>query len=133
MCILDHAFLFFLHCLLVYLSKSFAFVSPVFCLHPFADSLQLQSLLRVNVSQVQVDECTHQDCKTFGGCSTQLSIGDTPTLVDSGVLSLVSVRVTSLAVCGCAAREVTYRPCSSYPSNPCLNGGTCVDTQSGYR
>uniref|UniRef100_A0A8C2WX51 Neural-cadherin-like n=1 Tax=Cyclopterus lumpus TaxID=8103 RepID=A0A8C2WX51_CYCLU len=93
----------------------------------------LTSLLRANVSQVQVDECVRTDCKTTGGCSTQLSISDTPTLVDSGALSLVSVKVTSSAVCGCAARETTHQPCSSYPISPCLNGGTCVDTQSGYR
>ncbi|TKS73189.1 Neural-cadherin Cadherin-N [Collichthys lucidus] len=94
---------------------------------------KLQSLLRVNVSQVRVDECMRTDCKTSGGCSTQLSISDSPTLLDSGALSLVSVKVTSTAVCGCAAREMTHRPCSSYSSNPCLNGGTCVNTQNGYR
>ncbi|XP_055365580.1 neural-cadherin-like isoform X2 [Betta splendens] len=98
-----------------------------------AHKKKLQSLLRVNVSQVQVDECARRDCGPSGGCSTQLSVGDEPTLVDAGVLSLVSVRATSVAVCGCAAREVTHRPCSSYASNPCLNGGTCVDTQGGYR
>uniref|UniRef100_A0A8C4HWF8 Neural-cadherin n=1 Tax=Dicentrarchus labrax TaxID=13489 RepID=A0A8C4HWF8_DICLA len=91
------------------------------------------SLLRVNVSQVQVDECVRTDCKTSSGCTTQLSISDSPTLVDSGASSLVSVKVTSQAVCGCAAREMTHQPCSSYPSNPCLNGGTCIDTQNGYR
>ncbi|XP_031138985.1 neural-cadherin-like isoform X2 [Sander lucioperca] len=98
-----------------------------------AHKKKLQSLLRVNVSQVQVDECVRTDCKASGGCSTQLSISDSPTLVDSGALSLVSVKVMTSAVCGCAAREMTHQPCSSYPSNPCLNGGTCVDTQSGYR
>uniref|UniRef100_A0A4W6EW73 Neural-cadherin-like n=1 Tax=Lates calcarifer TaxID=8187 RepID=A0A4W6EW73_LATCA len=98
-----------------------------------AHKKKLQSLLRVNVSQVQVDECVHTDCKASGGCSTQLSISDSPTLVDSGAFSLVSVKVTSSAVCGCAAREMTHRPCSSYPTNPCLNGGTCIDTQDGYR
>lgn len=95
--------------------------------------LQLQLLLRASVSQVQVDECVHADCKASGGCYTQLGIGDSPTLIDSGALSLVSVKVTSSAVCGCAAREMTRRPCSSYPSNPCRNGGTCTDTQNGYR
>ncbi|KAI9523476.1 hypothetical protein NQZ68_027334, partial [Dissostichus eleginoides] len=94
---------------------------------------KLQSVLRVNVSQVRIDECVRTDCRTSGGCSTQLSIGDSPTLVDSGALSLVSVKVTSSAVCGCVAREMTHQPCASYPSKPCLNGGTCVDTQSGYR
>ncbi|XP_060892631.1 neural-cadherin-like [Labrus mixtus] len=98
-----------------------------------AHKKKLQSLLRVTVSQVQVDECVRSDCKTSGGCSTQLSFSDSSTLVDSGALSLVSVKVTSLAVCGCAAREMTHQGCSSYSSNPCLNGGTCVDTQNGYR
>uniref|UniRef100_A0A3B4VCM1 Neural-cadherin-like n=1 Tax=Seriola dumerili TaxID=41447 RepID=A0A3B4VCM1_SERDU len=98
-----------------------------------AHKKKLQSLLRVNVKQVQVDECVRTDCKTSSGCSTQLSISDSPTLVDSGALSLVSVKVTSSAVCGCASREMTHQPCSSYPSNPCLNGGTCIDTQNGYR
>lgn len=103
------------------------------CLCPFSASPQLQSLLRINVSQVQVDECVHTNCKTSGGCSTQLSVSESPTLVDSGALSLVSVKVTSLAVCGCAAREMIHQLCSFYPSNPCLNGGTCIDTQNGYR
>ncbi|XP_061577385.1 neural-cadherin-like isoform X1 [Cololabis saira] len=94
---------------------------------------KLQSLLRTNVSQVQVDECTRTDCKTSSGCYTQLSISDSPTLIDSGALSLVSVKVTSSAVCGCAAREMTHQPCSSYTRNPCLHGGKCVDTLNGYR
>ncbi|KAJ4938170.1 hypothetical protein JOQ06_002796, partial [Pogonophryne albipinna] len=98
-----------------------------------AHKKKLQSVLRVNVSQVQIDECVRTDCRTSGGCSTQLSISDSPTLVDSGALSLVSVKVTSSAVCGCVAREITHQPCASYPSKPCLNGGTCVDTHSGYR
>uniref|UniRef100_A0A3Q4H9I0 Putative neural-cadherin 2-like n=1 Tax=Neolamprologus brichardi TaxID=32507 RepID=A0A3Q4H9I0_NEOBR len=98
-----------------------------------AHKKKLQSVLRANVHQVQVDECVHTDCKTSGGCSTQLSIGDSPTLIDSGALSLVSVKVTTLAVCGCAAREMTHQRCSTYSSNPCLNGGTCIDTQNGYR
>lgn len=94
---------------------------------------QLQSLLHVNVSQVEVDECVHADCRASGGCFTQLSISNSPSLLDSGALSLVSVKVTPVAVCGCAARETTYRICASYPGNPCFNGGTCTDTKNGYR
>ncbi|XP_034032883.1 neural-cadherin-like [Thalassophryne amazonica] len=98
-----------------------------------AHKKKLQSKLHVIVSQVQVDECAQMDCKASGGCSTRLSITDSPTLVDSGGLSLVSVKVTSSAVCGCAARDMTHQSCSSYATNPCLNGGTCINTQSGYR
>ncbi|XP_024137074.1 neural-cadherin [Oryzias melastigma] len=98
-----------------------------------AHKQKVQSLLRAAVSQVQVDECGRSDCAASGGCSTQLSVTDSPTLIDSGALSLVSVKVTTSAVCGCAAREMTHRACASYPTNPCLNGGTCIDTQNGYR
>ncbi|XP_056138216.1 neural-cadherin-like [Lampris incognitus] len=94
---------------------------------------KLQSILHVKVSQVQVDECVYANCKGAGGCSTHLSVSDSPTLVDSGSLSLVSVRVMSLAACGCSARELDHQLCSAYASNPCLHGGTCINTQNGYR
>uniref|UniRef100_A0A673XXT8 Neural-cadherin-like n=1 Tax=Salmo trutta TaxID=8032 RepID=A0A673XXT8_SALTR len=90
------------------------------------------SLLRVNVSQVEVDECVYTDCRPGGGCSTQLSVSDTPTLVDAGNIALVSVTMMSSARCGCSARDRVHQACSSYLTNPCFNGGTCIDTLSGY-
>ncbi|CDQ83036.1 unnamed protein product [Oncorhynchus mykiss] len=48
-------------------------------------------------------------------------------------MSLVSVTVESTAVCSCSGREHVHKICSSYPRNPCFNGGICVDTPSGYR
>ncbi|XP_072290497.1 neural-cadherin-like isoform X2 [Eucyclogobius newberryi] len=98
-----------------------------------AHKKKLQSLLRVGVKQVQVDECVHTDCRASGGCSTAQTVSDSSSVVESGAVSLVSVKVSTTAVCGCTAREMTHRPCSSYPTNPCLNGGTCVNTQNGYR
>ncbi|XP_077567014.1 neural-cadherin-like [Stigmatopora nigra] len=94
---------------------------------------KLQSLLHVNVTQVQVDECLRAHCQAWGGCATQMTAGESPTLLDSDALSLVSVKVTTSAVCGCAAREMAHRSCASYSDNPCLNGGTCVDARGGYR
>ncbi|KAJ8002926.1 hypothetical protein DPEC_G00164040 [Dallia pectoralis] len=94
---------------------------------------KLQSLLRVGVLQVPVDDCVHTDCRAEGGCSSHLSVSDIPTLVDAGNVALASMTVTSSAVCGCSTRDHVHRGCSSYPANPCFNGGTCVDTLSGYR
>ncbi|KAI1885496.1 hypothetical protein AGOR_G00204290 [Albula goreensis] len=37
------------------------------------------------------------------------------------------------AQCGCSARESLHLSCASYPRNPCLNGGTCADSELGYR
>uniref|UniRef100_A0A6Q2Y7V5 Uncharacterized protein n=1 Tax=Esox lucius TaxID=8010 RepID=A0A6Q2Y7V5_ESOLU len=98
-----------------------------------AHKKKLQSVLRANVSQVLLDDCVYTDCRADGGCSTHLSVSDTPTLVDAGKAALVSVTVTSSAVCGCSGRDRVHQECSSYPTNPCFNGGTCVDTLSGYR
>ncbi|XP_062318494.1 neural-cadherin-like [Osmerus eperlanus] len=98
-----------------------------------AHKQKLQAMLRVNVSQVRVDECVNTDCRAKGGCSTHLSVSDDPTLVDAGSAALVSVTITPSAVCGCSARGRSHHACSSYPSGPCLNGGTCLDALSGYR
>ncbi|KAG7473620.1 hypothetical protein MATL_G00097750 [Megalops atlanticus] len=98
-----------------------------------AHKQKLQSFLQVNISQVHIDECTAMDCGGSGGCSNHLTISDTPTVVDSGSMSLVSVTVTATAVCSCLGREHLHQMCSSYPQNPCHNGGVCIDSQSGYR
>ncbi|KAL4630306.1 neural-cadherin-like [Arapaima gigas] len=93
---------------------------------------KLQSFLQVNVTRVHVDICAEAECSSSGGCSSQLTIGDTPVVVDSGSLSVVSAMVTAGAVCGCSAREHVRQACNAYPQNPCLNGGVCIDSQSGY-
>ncbi|KAI9517849.1 hypothetical protein NQZ68_001018 [Dissostichus eleginoides] len=93
----------------------------------------LQSFLQVNVFQIRVDECPRSECGEAGGCSNVLNVRDTPTVVDCGTMSLVSVTVESTAVCSCSGREQSHQPCNTYPRNPCFNGGVCVDTQHGYR
>ncbi|XP_076854322.1 LOW QUALITY PROTEIN: neural-cadherin [Brachyhypopomus gauderio] len=98
-----------------------------------AHKQKLQSFLQVNVTQVHVDECASTPCGGGAGCTTQLSVSDKPVVVDSGSLALVSVMLKATAVCACSAREHLHQSCSTYPRNPCHNGGVCVDTQSGYR
>ncbi|MBN3309830.1 CADN protein, partial [Amia calva] len=94
---------------------------------------KLQLALQVNISQVHVDECAETDCMGSAGCTNHLTISDTPTVVDSGSMSLVSVTVGVTAVCTCSGREHSHQPCASYPRNPCHNGGVCIDSQNGYR
>ncbi|XP_054588647.2 neural-cadherin [Nothobranchius furzeri] len=98
-----------------------------------AHKQKLQSFLQVSVFQVRVDECTSSECSSAGGCSSTLNVRDTPTVVDCGTMSLVSVTVESTAVCSCPGREQSHQSCTTYPRNPCFNGGICVDTQHGYR
>ncbi|XP_035376990.1 neural-cadherin [Electrophorus electricus] len=98
-----------------------------------AHKQKLQSFLQVNVTQVHVDECASTPCGGEAGCTTHLSVSDKPTVVDSGSMALVSVTLKATAVCACSAREHLHQGCSTYPRNPCHNGGVCVDTQSGFR
>ncbi|XP_064414859.1 neural-cadherin [Latimeria chalumnae] len=98
-----------------------------------AHSKRLQSSLKVNISQIHIDECTRKKCTKNPGCTNYLVVSDLPTAVDTGNISFVSVTVSVKAVCTCSAREQIHQSCTSYPGNPCHNGGTCIDTQNGYR
>ncbi|XP_037129929.1 neural-cadherin [Syngnathus acus] len=98
-----------------------------------ANKAKLEAVLGASISQVGVDDCPHADCAHSGGCSTQVSFAQTPAALHSGNVSLVSLPAKTTARCGCRGREATHLPCSSYPSNPCLNGGACLDGPLGYR
>nr|XP_043886785.1 putative neural-cadherin 2 [Solea senegalensis] len=98
-----------------------------------AHKQKLQSFLQVSVLQVRVDECPGSECAGSGGCTSELKVRDTPTVVDCGTMSLVSVTVESTAVCSCTGRDQSHQSCAAYPRNPCFNGSVCVDTQHGYR
>uniref|UniRef100_A0ABM5ETP5 Neural-cadherin-like n=1 Tax=Pogona vitticeps TaxID=103695 RepID=A0ABM5ETP5_9SAUR len=94
---------------------------------------KIQLALGVNVSQTDVDECQRTDCSGSSGCTNYITVSDTPTVMDTGSVSLVSITTSISAVCTCAARERIHRSCSSYSHNPCFNGGTCIDMLNGYR
>ncbi|XP_076827668.1 neural-cadherin [Brachyhypopomus gauderio] len=94
---------------------------------------KLESALGVTILQVGVNECAYTDCRHTGGCSSRVVFSDTPSVLNSGSASLVSLAATTSAQCGCQARESLHLSCSSYPHGPCLNGGTCVDSGMGFR
>ncbi|KAE8277625.1 Neural-cadherin Cadherin-N [Larimichthys crocea] len=85
------------------------------------------------VSQVGIDECPSTDCSQTGGCSSDASFSQAPVALSTGNTSLVSLFASTTARCGCRGREAIHLPCSAYPTNPCLNGGTCQDGPLGYR
>ncbi|XP_010081471.1 PREDICTED: neural-cadherin-like, partial [Pterocles gutturalis] len=94
---------------------------------------EIQSAIQLNISQIDVDECRSANCSEGNGCATYLTMSDSPTVVDTGSVSVVSVTATTSAVCTCSARDRVHQSCSSYPGSPCLNGGMCIDTLNGYR
>ncbi|XP_062393955.1 neural-cadherin [Sardina pilchardus] len=95
--------------------------------------VKLESALGVGISQVGVDECAYTDCGPTGGCSSRVTFSETPRVLSYGNTSLVSISATATAQCGCQARESLHLACASYPHNPCLNGGSCIDSELGYR
>ncbi|KAM3873528.1 neural-cadherin [Diretmus argenteus] len=98
-----------------------------------ANKAKLEAMVGVSVSQVGVDDCPYMDCSLYGGCSSVVSFSPSPAALSSGNTSLVSVSASSTSRCGCRGREAPHLPCSSYPDNPCLNGGICLDGALGYR
>ncbi|MBN3295370.1 CADN protein, partial [Amia calva] len=94
---------------------------------------KLEAALGVTVLQVGVDECAYSDCSQAAGCSSTVWFSDTPAVLNSGNASLVSVPASINTQCTCSARERLPVSCSSYPRSPCLNGGTCIDGDLGYR
>lgn len=95
--------------------------------------LQLEALLGVAISQVGVDNCPSADCSQSGGCSSHVSFSQSPESLNTGDTSLVSLSASLTARCGCRSREAVHRPCSAHNTNPCLNGGSCVDGPLGHR
>ncbi|MGH0160427.1 UNVERIFIED_CONTAM: hypothetical protein FKN15_039322 [Acipenser sinensis] len=94
---------------------------------------KLEAVLGLSISQAGVDECVYSNCSHTGGCTSSVSFSNTPTVVNAGSVSLISISTSSSAQCTCLAREWRHLSCSSYPSNPCLNGGSCMDSDLGYR
>nr|XP_020510259.1 LOW QUALITY PROTEIN: neural-cadherin-like [Labrus bergylta] len=98
-----------------------------------ANKAKVEAVVGVSISQVGVDDCPHTDCAQSGGCSTEVTFSQAPKALSSGNTSLVSLSAKTKALCGCRGREAIHLPCSVYPTNPCLNGGTCQDGPLGYR
>ncbi|KAM8870426.1 neural-cadherin isoform 2-T2 [Spinachia spinachia] len=101
--------------------------------HVAAGRAQLEAALGVSISQVSVDECPSPSCVRSAGCSTDVSFGPVPVALGAGAAALVSLPASVTARCGCGGREAAHLPCSSYPNNPCRNGGACQDGPLGYR
>ncbi|KAJ1193131.1 hypothetical protein NDU88_002436 [Pleurodeles waltl] len=97
-----------------------------------ASKERLQTSLGVHIQQIGVNECANANCSDSTGCVSTKTFKHVPTVVAAGSVSMASVTVLSKAECTCPARESQHLSCTSYPVNPCLNGGTCTDTHLGY-
>lgn len=88
----------------------------------------LTNILKVDVLIIGVDECLHKTCES-GGCSN--------VLIANGEVDVISVKETAFASIvailtakcdSCDGRKQKMQTCNT---QPCLNGGTCVDKPEG--
>ncbi|KAM4723000.1 neural-cadherin-like [Rhinophrynus dorsalis] len=94
---------------------------------------EIQSILKAEMSQVEIDFCLLTGCWNSRGCTPYDHVREPLSLVDGGSVSYVSVTQHINRVCRCSATARFHHSCSSLLQNPCLNGGTCRDTINGYR
>ncbi|KAM5138136.1 neural-cadherin-like [Mantella aurantiaca] len=94
---------------------------------------KIQAAVQTEVFPGDRDFCLRAVCLRSAGCPERSAGGDAPNLVDGGSASFVSVIHDLAAACRCPPSGRARPSCSSLPRNPCLHGGTCVDTASGYR
>ncbi|XP_043922109.1 neural-cadherin-like [Protopterus annectens] len=98
-----------------------------------AHKTRIEAILGVNITQISIDDCMNVDCRHTAGCWSSTSFDHVPTIITAGSVSMVSLTASTNTQCYCRAREDQHLPCSSYSTNPCLNGGTCIDSDYGYR
>ncbi|KAM4026772.1 neural-cadherin-like [Anomaloglossus baeobatrachus] len=94
---------------------------------------KLESTLGVQVTQIGEEECRNAQCSHKTGCVIRNLYKHVPTMVRTDNVSFGSVTVATYIHCSCPSREKEHLSCPLYLTNPCLNGGTCVDTELGYR
>ncbi|XP_056378995.1 neural-cadherin-like [Hyla sarda] len=94
---------------------------------------KLESAMGVQISQIGEEECRNAQCSHKSGCVIRNVYKHLPTMVRTDSVSLGSVTIATHVHCSCASREHQHLSCSSYPTSPCLYGGSCVDTELGYR
>ncbi|KAM8966841.1 neural-cadherin-like [Pelodytes ibericus] len=94
---------------------------------------KIESKLGVQVADIGDYECENAKCSHKTGCGFTRTYKHAPTMVRAPGVSFGSITVLTRVICSCASRGYQHLSCTSYLSNPCLNGGTCMDTDIGYR
>jgi len=93
--------------------------------------LQIEKDVGINITMVGIDECLYENQMCEGSCTNTLDISTLPYMVNANKTSLVGVRVDVIAECTCGARNFTKS--ESCRTNPCYNGGRCIEGRYGLR
>ncbi|XP_054284040.1 neural-cadherin isoform X4 [Macrosteles quadrilineatus] len=90
---------------------------------------EIEKDVGINITMVGIDECLYENQNCEGSCTNTLDISNLPYMVNANKTALVGVRVDVIAECTCGARNFTKG--ESCRSNPCHNGGRCVEGRYG--
>ncbi|KAM9301979.1 neural-cadherin-like [Gastrophryne carolinensis] len=94
---------------------------------------QIQAAVQTEVFLGEPEFCLHAVCLKSTQCPGRDASRDSQNVVDAGNASFVTVIHGLAAACRCPYFARARPSCSSLPQNPCLHGGTCIDTAIGYR
>ncbi|KAG8562655.1 hypothetical protein GDO81_015756 [Engystomops pustulosus] len=99
----------------------------------FTNKHKIQAAMKTQIFPGEAEFCLRTVCLRGAGHSCHRAVPDWPVLVDGGSISFVSVIHNWSIACRCPPPGRAQHSCFTLPQNPCLNGGTCVDTTLGYR
>lgn len=89
---------------------------------------EIENHLGINITMAGINECLQENKKCEGSCTNSLEIKKNPYLVDANTTALVGVRAKFIPNCVCEAKNSKVESCRS---NPCYNGGICIDNKHG--
>jgi len=83
----------------------------------------------INITMVGINECMMENLACEGSCTNMMEVSTLPYLINANKTALVSVRVEVQPECTCGARNFSRE--ESCRTNPCHNGGRCVEGRYG--
>jgi len=94
-------------------------------LDKFWNNLQIEAEVGINITMVGINECLVENLACEGSCTNVMEVSTLPYLVNANKTALVGVRVDIQPECTCGSRNFSRD--ESCRSNPCHNGGRCIE------
>ncbi|KAG8316000.1 beta-catenin binding [Homalodisca vitripennis] len=91
--------------------------------------MNVERALNITVSAVGAAECTEEGKQCEGSCTARITVSPKGHTVSANSTVLTGPKVTRSTECVCGARD--FRRPETCQTHPCLNGGSCLETQYG--
>ncbi len=90
---------------------------------------EIEDYVGINITMIGINECLVENKVCQGSCNNVLRISPLPYLINTNKTALVGVQVENQPECTCRARNFSKE--ESCQNNPCLHGGSCIETEKG--